>query len=261
LRDFLRRVPAPWVLKPRSLAGAVGIRKLWNSDEIWSMLDRLEGLQSHYLVERFVPGDVFHVDSIVHNGEIRFAIASGYGRPPMEIAHEGGIFTTRILERGSDLAAALLAENARVLRTMGLRSGASHTEFIRDAASGQLLFLETSARVGGAHIAEMVEAATGLNLWAEWARVEIAGEGGEYEPPADCRLFAGLLISLARQSHPNTSTYNDPEIVWRIDREHHVGFVIRSHNYNRVKELLGQYLQRVQADFQASLPPREAPAY
>ena len=31
----------------------------------------------------------------------RFAIASGYGRPPMEVSHGGGIFTTRILERAS----------------------------------------------------------------------------------------------------------------------------------------------------------------
>ena len=257
IREFMDRVAAPWVLKPRSMAGALGIKKLWNSEDLWRTLDTLGDMQSHYLLEQFVPGDIFHVDTIVHRGEIRFAIASGYGRPPMEVSHEGGIFITRTLERGSDLATALLGENARVMQAMGLRSGASHTEFIRSAATGQITFLETSARVGGAHISELVEAATGLNLWAEWAKVEIAGEAGNYEPSADSGMYAGLLISLARQQQPDTSAYNDREVVWRMEREHHVGLIVRSHSDDRVQTLLDAYARRVQADFHTALPPPE----
>ncbi len=52
----------------------------------------------------FVPGDVFHVDSLVFNREVVFAVASAYGSPPMTVAHEGGIFVTRTLE-GDDPAA------------------------------------------------------------------------------------------------------------------------------------------------------------
>jgi biotin carboxylase len=257
LREFMARVPPPWLLKPRSMAGAIGIKKLANSEELWRTLDALGDMQSHYLVEQFVPGDIFHVDTIVHRGEIRFAIASGYARPPMEVAHQGGIFVTRILERDSEIAAALRHENERVMRALGLRRGASHTEFIRASAGGQIHFLETSGRVGGAHIAELVEAATGLNLWAEWAKVEVAGETGEYGKPADSGLYAGLLISLARQQHPDTSSYTDPEIVWRMERENHVGFIVQSQNHGRVTELLDSYTQRVQADFHAALPPKE----
>ena len=68
--------------------------------------------------------------------------------------------------------------------------GVSHTEFIR-SHDGELYFLETSARVGGAYIVDVVEAATGINLWREWAKIEIAGEHGAYTPPrldaAACR--------------------------------------------------------------------------
>jgi biotin carboxylase len=256
LRDFMDRVPAPWLLKPRSMAGAIGIKKIWNSEHLWRTLDTLGDMQSHYLLEQFVLGDIFHVDTIVHRSEIRFAIASGYARPPMEVSHEGGIFVTRILERDSETARALLHENAQVMRALGLRHGASHTEFIRAAADGRIFFLETSARVGGAHIAELVEAATGLNLWAEWARVEAAGDG-EYHAPPDTGQYAGLIISLARQQQPDTSAYNDPEIAWRMDREHHVGFIVRSSSYARVTELLDSYTRRVQSDFHTALPARE----
>ena len=260
LREFMERVPGPWVLKPRSMAGSIGIKKVHNQDEFWAIVDALGDLQSHYLLERFVPGDIFHVDTIVYENQVLFAIASGYGRPPMEVSHTGGIFTTRILERESQDARDLLAENARVMQALGMLRGISHTEFIKAHEDGRIYFLETSARVGGAHIADLVEAAAGINLWAEWAKIEIAG-GGQvpYRPPEPRNDYAGLLVSLSRQPHPDTSAYNDPEIVWRMDREHHVGLIVRSPSPQRIQELLTNYAARVQQDFQASLPPKEKP--
>jgi len=41
LREFMQRVPPPWVLKPRSLAGSMGIKKIHNSDEFWAALELL----------------------------------------------------------------------------------------------------------------------------------------------------------------------------------------------------------------------------
>ena len=171
-----------------------------------------------------MPGDIYHVDSIFYERELLFAIASRYGRPPMDVSHEGDIFTTRTLPRGSDEERPLIALNEQVLKAFGLVRGVSHSEFIRGRDDGKLYFLETSARVGGAHIADLVEAATGINLWREWAKIEIAGGKAPYQPPTPGNDSAGLLISLARQENPDTSAYNDPEIVWRMDdKKHHVG--------------------------------------
>lgn len=259
VRDFLDRVPPPWVLKPRSMAGAIGIRKIHSAQEFWPIVEALSDMQSYYLLEQFVPGGIFHVDTIVRDRQILFAIASGYGRPPMEVSHEGGVFTTSTLERDSPLAARLLAVNAQVLAALGLVSGVSHTEFIQARQTGEVLFLETSARVGGAHIVELIEAATGLNLWAEWAKLEIAGVSEAYEPPRRRQDYAALLVSLARQEHPDTSAYDDPEIVWRMDQPYHVGLIVKSSSPHRVRELLASYVERVRADFQAYLPPRSMP--
>ena len=175
LREFLDRVPPPWVLKPRSFAGSIGIKKIQSAKEFWSALEGLGDQQSFYLLEQYVPGDIYHVDSIFYERELLFAIASRYGRPPMDVSHEGDIFTTRTLPRGSDEERPLIALNEQVLKAFGLVRGVSHSEFIRGRDDGKLYFLETSARVGGAHIADLVEAATGLNLWREWAKIEIAG--------------------------------------------------------------------------------------
>jgi biotin carboxylase len=261
LRDFLNRVPPPWVLKPRSLAGSMGIKKIASAEEIWAALELLGDQQSYYLLEQYVPGDIYHVDTIVYERDLLFAIASRYGRPPMEVSQEGDIFTTRTLPRGSDEERPLLALNEKVLQAFGLVRGVSHSEFIA-GRDGRLYFLETSARVGGAHIADLVEAATGINLWAEWAKIEIAGGKAPYRPPVARNDSAGLLISLARQEQPDTSAYNDPEIVWRLnDKKHHAGLIVKSPDPGRVQELINNYAQRFRQDFFASEPPRDKPNY
>ena len=258
LDEFLQRVPAPWVLKPRSLAGSIGVKKISSPDEFWSAVDRLGDQQSFYLLEQYVPGDIFHVDTITYEKELLFSVASKYGRPPMDVSHEGDIFTTRTLAEGSEDEAALRELNQRVLQAFGMVRGVSHSEFIQ-GRDGKLYFLETAARVGGAHIADLVEAATGINLWAEWAKVEIAGGKAAYQVSPVRHDFAGLLISLARQEHPDTSAYQDPEIVWRMQKDHHVGLIVRAANPARIEQLIHDYAQRFKQDFFASQPPRDKP--
>jgi biotin carboxylase len=73
LREFMATVPAPWVLKPRLSASAIGIRKLHDSEQVWRALDELGDKQSFHLLERFVPGRVYHVDALVWEREVRFA--------------------------------------------------------------------------------------------------------------------------------------------------------------------------------------------
>lgn len=258
IQRFVEKVPAPWVLKPRSSAGATGIQKIENADQLWQALDQLGDLQPNYLLERYVPGDIFHVDSIVYERELRFAVASGYGRPPLDVSHHGGVFTTRLLERGSEREQLLLEMNSHLLAALGLVRGVSHTEFII-GHDGEVYFLETAARVGGAHIAELVEAATGINLWSEWARIEVAGGKQDYHVPAARKDYAGLLVSLARQEHPDTSGYTDPQIVWRMDQANHVGFIVRSDSHAVVEKKLGELTERVTQDFWAYAPPKEKP--
>ncbi|MFY9554638.1 MAG: ATP-grasp domain-containing protein [Blastocatellia bacterium] len=260
LRAFMSRVAPPWVLKPRSEAASMGIKKLACSDELWPLLDALGDRQSFYVLEQYLPGDIYHVDSIVFEREVLFAVPHKYGHPPMDVSL-GGIFTTKKIPRNSIDAQALDSLNRQVITALGLVRGVTHTEFIRSRADGRFYFLETAARVGGANIAEMIEAATGLNLWAEWARIEIAGEDGTYGVPPHRDDYAGVIISLARQPHPDTSAYNDPEIVYRLNKSHHAGLVVASQDAARVEQLLEGYLPRFYEDFYATEPPLEKPTF
>src|SRR5690242_1538158 len=192
IRYYLDHVPGPWVLKPRQEASAIGIKKINDPAELWPLLEQLGDKQSTYLLEKFVPGDVFHVDSVVSENEVVFANVSQYGKPPMNVAH-GGVFTTFTVPRGSEADSRLRDINRDLISALGLVRGVAHAEFIRARAGGQFYFLECAARVGGAYINEMVEAATGLNLWREWARIEMFGGDGSYKLPALREEYAGVI--------------------------------------------------------------------
>jgi biotin carboxylase len=259
MKEYLERVPPPWVLKPRSEASAIGIKKVHTPEELWPILDSLGDRQSYYVLEHYIPGDVYHVDSIVSENEIVFAVPHKYGAPPMNTAHDGGVFITRRLPSDSEEGLALLKLNQVLITALGLVRGVTHAEFIRGREDGEYYFLETAARVGGANIAEVVEAATDINLWREWAKVEIGLDEKKYSLPEHRNDYSGILISLAKQEHPDTSAYNDPEIVWRMHKKHHAGLIVASPDPQRVEELLKRYAERFINDFLAVAPLPDKP--
>jgi len=258
IQYYMDHVPGPWVLKPRQEASAIGIKKIHAAAELWPVLEQLGDKQSTFLLEKFVPGDVYHVDSVVSENEVLFSNVSKYGKPPMNVAH-GGVFTTFTVPRGSEDDSALRAMNRDLIAALGLLRGVAHAEFIRAQADGQFYFLECAARVGGAYINEMVETATGLNLWREWARIEVSGGDGTYKLPAVREDYAGVILSLARQESPDTSAYSDPEVHLRIKKHHHAGLVLKSADSERIPQLLENYARRFAEEFLAVEPPRDKP--
>jgi hypothetical protein len=266
--EFMKRVPPPWIIKPRSDVSAIGIRKVEQPEEVWRTfeeMNRRESLReraSYYLLAQFIPGEVFHVDSVVNGGRAIFAGANQYGRPPMEVAHQGGAYISHSVGRGSADEKKLLEANRRLIKALPLERGATHAEFIKSSADGRFYFLEIAARVGGAYIADVLEAASGINLWRHWAALEISEDEGGARRAArkvkpERREYAGIILSLAKQESPDTSGYDDAEIVYRVKKLHHAGLIVRSAKLERVRELLDSYARRFADDFSATLPPLE----
>lgn len=260
LRDFMKRLPPPWMNKPRSEASAAGITKVTSEEQLWELVNKQGDRQSSFLLEQYLPGDVYHVDSIVTERSVVFAAVHRCGAPPFDVAHGGGIFSTSTVERGSRDEAELLELNARTLASMNLVRGVSHIEFIKGRADGKFYMLECAARVGGAHIADMVEAATGVNLWSEWAKIEVGGGKVPYALPAARNEYGGLIVTLAKDERPDTSALDAPEVAFRSTENHHIGLVLRSPNRARVEELLVDYMERIRP-LLATMPALEKPAH
>jgi biotin carboxylase len=261
---FMNRVPGPWVIKPRSDVSAIGIRKVSEPEQVHAAVNEMnerENLReraSYYVLARFIPGAVFHVDSLVNDGKVVFAGTNQYGRPPMQVAHQGGAYISRTLDRGSADEKELLNINKKLVRALGLERGATHAEFIKSEEDGKFYFLEIAARVGGAYIADVLEAASGVNLWREWARLEIHdGKGAKVKPLR--KDYAGIILSLAKQEYPDTSAYTEDEIIHRVKKRHHAGLIVRAPQLERVNQLLDDYGRRFVEDFVAVAPPPERP--
>lgn len=263
--EFMERVPGPWIIKPRSDVSAIGIKKVNESEEVWRTIEEMNGREnlreraSYYLLARFIAGGVFHVDSVVSDGKVVFAGTNQYGRPPMQVAHQGGAYISRTLERGSADEKTLLATNKKLVKALGLERGATHAEFIKSDADGKFYFLEIAARVGGAYIAEVLDAASGVNLWREWARLEIVDGKAPAKITPLRKEYAGIILSLAKQEQPDTSAYVDQEIIYRVKKRHHAGLIVRAPRLERVNELLDDYGRRFAEDFVAVAPPPERP--
>lgn len=260
LTEFANSVAYPCLIKPRGEASATGIAKVHNAGELWEKVHALGEKRKDYLVEQFRPGDVYHVDAISVDGELAFCQVSRYLDTPYEVAHGGGIFRSVSVPYHDEEAVTLRRMTEQVMHAFHMQYSASHTEFIK-TREGRFVFLETASRVGGAHVAEMVEAATGISLWEEWAKLETAkARGVAYHLPQRRFDQSGIIVSLSRFERPDTSSFNDPEIVWRMDKTQHIGLIVASDSVQRVRQLLDDYAGKIQRDFHASAPaPAKSP--
>jgi biotin carboxylase len=260
INAYIGRTSAPWLVKPRSEASATGIQKAHSAEQLWQIIHNLGDKRHHYLVEQFRPGDVYHVDALSFDQKVQFARVSRYLATPMEVAHGGGVFRSMTVEFGSKDDKALQKMNVEVMNAFGMNYSASHTEFIKCKDDGKFYFLETASRVGGANLAEMVEASSGINLWAEWAKLEAAAANGEpYAPPKPKNDYSGIIVSLSRYQWPDSSSFKDNEIVWRMYKEYHIGLIVAAAKQERVLELLDHYADKVRSEFHASMPIQDKP--
>jgi biotin carboxylase len=263
INAFLAKVPAPWIVKPRNEVSAFGIRKCETAQQVWEVLTDLDNRHtwrdhpSQFLIERFIEGNVFHVDSIVVDGKVAACGVSQYGTTPFNVSHRGGVFTSSTVAYRSDERKQLEVLNRALLMAFKYERGISHAEFLQSAAAGSFYLLEVACRVGGAYIANVLEHASGFNLWREWAKLETTADEGTYKTPKTRKEYAGITLALANTDEPDISHYTDEEIVYRIKKPKHVGMIFRSPKQQRIDELLRIYTERITADFLAVVPAKE----
>ncbi len=263
INNYLQTTSAPWVVKPRTEVSAFGIRKCETAEEVWQHLSELDARHtwrdhpSQFLIEHFIAGKVFHVDSVVADGKIVASGVSQYGTPPFTVTHSGGVFTTFTLDHNSKERKELEKLNKKLLEGFEYQRGVAHAEFLQSAETGEFFLLEVACRVGGAYIANVHEHASGFNLWREWARLETATKENPYKPPKLRKEFAGIVLCLAKENAPDTSHYTDEEIVYRVSKPKHVGLIFHSKNQARISELLQNYSEKIANDFLAVAPAKE----
>lgn len=241
INDFISSHASPWIFKPRTLAGSEGIRLIEQSEALWQHIDALGNHQSQHLLEEFITGEIYHVDTLTWNNEVIFTKVSKYGAPPLEMLQSQGLFSTQTLGNDDPDAHALTKINSTLLDAFNRGYGPSHTEFIK-ARNGELYFLETSARVAGGNIERTIQCATGISLWHESANMEIASiMEQEYELPQTQSEFSGLLACPLKGRSITLDEFKEPEIKFKFKQDGFITLVFQSNDAGRIEQLISEY--------------------
>lgn len=259
LRSFMERAPGPWLLMPRVKGSKLRKQRIENAEHLWRVLDELGDLQSRFLLEQQLAGDIFHVDAILSQCDVLFSVAQRHA-VVRGSAPEAKVRTTHTLDRGSRDWMELTAINSGLAPSLGMVKGITHARYLRSRADGRYYFLEIAAGVAGVFTAETVEAASGVNLWREWARLEVAGLRGEtYVPPAWYEYHAGSLACPVADE-AEMSSFGAREIAARLRNGHSAGLLVRDANPQRVSELLEQFSAELARRIAAPATTRKTPA-
>ncbi len=155
-------VGLPLVLKPRAEAAARGVVIIEDLEELRAALQRVDS--GIHQCEEYVPGTVLHIDGIRRDGAFHFVSASAYVNTCLDFAH-GLPMGSAVIDPGPRADAAT-GFAGRCLAALGLDDGPFHLELI-EADSGELVFLETGIRPGGADIPTVHRDLFGIDLFQE----------------------------------------------------------------------------------------------
>jgi hypothetical protein len=262
LRDYMARVPAPWLLCPRM--GASTAITISDPEQLWRTLENLGDDQSHYILGQIVEGDLFRVDAIVSDCEVKFSVVHASGPRTGEITQPGTVHTMHTVDRNSRDARELAAINRALAPSFGMVRGITHAHFLRSHSDGSYYFLEIGAGVGGAFPGEtcvggtfrgdsfvdnLVEAATGVSLWRQWANLEVADlRHTGFAVPDSFEGYAGSVLCSSQGAAPHLEAIADPAIVTRLRTDDHAGLILRAANPERVRNLIGDYAAQFESE-------------
>ncbi len=189
------------IVKPRTEVSAFGIRKCETAEQVWETLTELDKRHtwrdhpSQYLIEQFIEGNVYHVDSVIHDGKVVAAGVSKYGTTPLNVSHLGGVFTSSIVDYKSKERKELeKLESTTCSRHLNINTAFRTRNFCNRRRTGKFYLFEVACRVGGAYIANVLEQACGFNIWSEWGKLAIETEETSLHtaenPKRICRNYA-----------------------------------------------------------------------
>jgi len=200
LTDFIVEHGFPVVVKPVAGRGSARTQVLAGVGDVDAFLQagriRSAGGVPQMMVEAFVEGDLYRVDGLYADGAPVTMVTSRYIGGHLEFLgglHLGSVTFSRGSELGRELERVVRAILERVL-PFGAE-GLFHAEvFVRP--SGEIVFNEVGARLGGGGIGERTRITHGVDIKLEAVRRAVGAAGAVAAPSSPCA--AGLAISPRR---------------------------------------------------------------
>lgn len=163
--QFVEKHGYPVVVKPIDSAGSVGATVIGTYEELAHFLAK--GIPSNVEVETFVNGQMYHVDGLYINGELKYISASKYLESCLAF-QSGGYTGSYLINPSSELSLRLTQLTKQLLQVMNLPPHTTfHAEFFH-TPDNQLIFCEIASRTAGGRVNVYIEQAYGVNLNKSW---------------------------------------------------------------------------------------------
>ena len=212
LLDFIAEHAFPVVVKPVDGGGSRGVQVLRDREALARFLERWP--ERPYMVERFVAGDMLHIDGLAIDGQLRFGAASRYLHGCLAFQH-GRSLGSVLLDPSTALARRALAFAGQVMAALPASPlVAFHLEaFV--TPDDRLMLCEIASRTGGAKIVETLHHALGVQLNRAWVRAAV-GLDPELAPRPAPGPYAGWLVIPPRRG-VLTAVPPAPPAAWCVD--------------------------------------------
>ncbi|MBT1047888.1 ATP-grasp domain-containing protein [Streptococcus macedonicus] len=169
LMEKVSKIGFPILIKPLSKSGSEGVQVLKNKEEYDDYLEKKSLWGENYDVEQFILGDMYHVDGIVENNELKFVSVSKYwnslGKSTtlMESTQNTTITFADFTINKSDWEFLLLkGETKKFVEKSNFNNGTIHAEFIISEKDKTPYFIEIASRTGGLMISDTIEKKYGI---------------------------------------------------------------------------------------------------
>ncbi|WP_374337997.1 ATP-grasp domain-containing protein [Leeia sp.] len=192
---FVQAQGYPVILKPERGMGSYGVIRLDLFDEaLLRTVFPADGVGEDYMVERFVEGPEFSVEAfsfhgrhVVLNIHQKAKLGEGWANPYIEVGHVGPAMLSSTEQE--QLRQAVFD----CLDRVGLQEGPSHTELILGSSGPRIV--ETHTRVGGDRIAQLLQLATGVDVFELTLRWVALQQGELHQPACQQAVAIQFVVS------------------------------------------------------------------
>lgn len=193
--DFVMQHDFPIVVKPVSGSGSEGVHIIKDMNALESFVESTE--LTNFEVEKFVEGDMYHIDGLVLNGRLVFSWPSKYINGCL--SHKEGLFNASYqLEPGNPLVDRLKQYIIQVIDALPTPEDTAFHAEVFLTPDNRLVFCEIASRRGGGYIPESIEQSFGIDV----TKLSVQSQCGiEVSLPEDLgtpRIQSGFLLMPAK---------------------------------------------------------------
>ncbi|MCX2829472.1 hypothetical protein CN568_24185 [Bacillus pseudomycoides] len=175
LYKFILKNGFPIVVKPQDGFGSINTKVIWNWEQAEEFMESTALV--NMMVETFVDGEMYHSNGLIMDGEIVFLAVGRYGTVPLNRVAGGGYqqvlgALTELLSPDEEIFSRIYEFTNNIVKSLPAPNHSSfHCEMFH-TANDQLVFCEIASRTAGARIGECIIQSYGVDLNAEWSRLE-----------------------------------------------------------------------------------------